>query len=743
MNILESFGIGKKSCTAERVIPKFNFEDKNLVSFMYCMVCRQLSLDGYEYNESLLHQVFTEEEFKKIGSIYIDVVKEKEPKKFERFRRKDDSYDFHEIVHSFCASLKNKPELYFGILDYACSQKLENVFNNENPFTRIKNSFFMANFANTFNLNDSEITFLLLNLFSYKNIWFLPEPLSFENKIKICSRFLPDSMILMEQYIKKLNKRFIKLALFSDDWKVSDYVYNYFTGNVYPFKVTDLHAQEFSDYYSMDSIAAENYGDILMTDEFVLKCKKLRKGCYITVSNADTFRSKNFVTYINHCNKLFTAEISSEISNFDKSAFIFFLIAVSSQVQGLDVVLLLGKNILLNFFKADTEKNNTIRIFTSSAQNKKEPAPETPYDLFQYIHTPVFLLTDSLNSEEAKLVNGELKTVYNWDLKNPVQKEYEEQFMEFLRTKEIDEALILYMAKECSHLQIAPEKWNDIATLVSILKSPSCEKVMQLINANYSSSDLKKNIRKNSHYSLDALKTTEPVENIVKDLQNAEKWQSKEYDSESGIRILNYGPSGTGKTAFVENTAKLLDKPLKIVRASEILGMYVGETEKNIKQAFEDAAETNSILLIDEADSFLHSRGDNVNRHNDSKVNEFLVQMERFPGILFCNTNLPDNLDSATDRRFHMKIGFEPLDKEGISLLCKSYFEKYEFSEQQINEIYNSGEVTPGDFGSLFGRMRFTDPDDVTADFICDELIKVVKGKKRSWKNRKAIGFGG
>lgn len=742
MNILKNQTQVDAGFLSGRIIPRYNFADRSFVSYVYCMVCQQLNLDGHEYEESLLRQVFTEDELKRIGSIYIDKVKEKEPEKFEKFFRRDNSYEFGEIVRSFCDSLKERPDLYFGILYFGCNQKLENIFNHGNPLKRIALSNYMMNFANTFNLNDVEIIFLILNLFGHKNFWFLPDPLPVENKIKLCARFLPDMKILNEAYINKINKKFIRLGLFSDDWEVCDYVYSYFSGNPYPFKVNTLYSYEFSDYYSMDAIATENYKHIQMTEKIVSECKKIKKGCYITVSNSDEFRSKNFITYYNLCNEIITLEITSETENFDKADFVFFLIAASSQLQNGMGVLLLGKTVLSDFFLEKSKNHNTIKIFTSS-QKENEPASKISYDLFQYIDCPVFLLTDSLDSDESKVLNKELKIVYNWDLKNPPQKEYEQQLKQFLNNKKIEDRLIESTAKECKHLQVSPEKWDDIATLVSILKDSSDYEVKQLIEANFHTFDSKKNIRKNKHYSLSALKTTEPVENIVKALQNAEKWQSDEYNSESGIRILNYGASGTGKTAFVENTAKLLDKPLKIVRASDILGMYVGETEKNIKQAFEEAAETNSILLIDEADSFLHSRGDNVNRHNDSKVNEFLVQMERFPGILFCNTNLPDNLDSATDRRFHMKIGFESLDKEGISLLCKSYFDQFEFTERQINEIYDAGDVTPGDFGSLFGRMRFTDPDDVNADFICDELIKVVKGKKRSWENKKSIGFCG
>ena len=144
--------------------------------------------------------------------------------------------------------------------------------------------------------------------------------------------------------------------------------------------------------------------------------------------------------------------------------------------------------------------------------------------------------------------------------------------------------------------------------------------------------------------------------------------------------------------------------------------------------------------MIDEADSFLHSRGDSINRHNDLKVNEFLVQMERFKGILFCNTNLPEALDKATDRRFHFKIEFKPLTKAGVEILCKKYFEAFKISKNQINQIYSSGEVCPGDFGALYGKIRFMAQEKMNAEYITQELCSIVKSKNRSWE-RKTIGF--
>ena len=70
------------------------------------------------------------------------------------------------------------------------------------------------------------------------------------------------------------------------------------------------------------------------------------------------------------------------------------------------------------------------------------------------------------------------------------------------------------------------------------------------------------------------------------------------------LNILLYGAPGTGKTEFVRYLARKLNRNLVIKRASDLLGMYVGQTEANIKAAFEEAEESKSILFFDEADSF-------------------------------------------------------------------------------------------------------------------------------------------
>jgi AAA+ superfamily predicted ATPase len=126
-------------------------------------------------------------------------------------------------------------------------------------------------------------------------------------------------------------------------------------------------------------------------------------------------------------------------------------------------------------------------------------------------------------------------------------------------------------------------------------------------------------------------------------------------------RLCLFGPPGTGKTAFGKEVARQLDKELLVRRASDLLGAYVGDTEKAIAAMFEQAERDGSVLLIDEAESFLFDRAGANHRWEVSHVNEFLTRMEDFSGVMICSTNLANRLDGASGRRFDLQIEFRPL----------------------------------------------------------------------------------
>lgn len=122
-----------------------------------------------------------------------------------------------------------------------------------------------------------------------------------------------------------------------------------------------------------------------------------------------------------------------------------------------------------------------------------------------------------------------------------------------------------------------------------------------------------------------------------------------------------YGAPGTGKTALAEHIARSLDKPLLIKQASDLMSKFVGETEQNMAAMFREAEAEKSVLLLDEADSFLQDRRGAQRNYEVTEVNEMLQGMERFAGIFVCTTNLMDRIDQAALRRFAFKIRFKPL----------------------------------------------------------------------------------
>ena len=68
------------------------------------------------------------------------------------------------------------------------------------------------------------------------------------------------------------------------------------------------------------------------------------------------------------------------------------------------------------------------------------------------------------------------------------------------------------------------------------------------------------------------------------------------------------GPPGTGKSAFVRYLAERLGLEVVQKRASDLMSMWVGETEQRIAAAFARRGTPSAFLVFDEADSLLADR---------------------------------------------------------------------------------------------------------------------------------------
>lgn len=178
-------------------------------------------------------------------------------------------------------------------------------------------------------------------------------------------------------------------------------------------------------------------------------------------------------------------------------------------------------------------------------------------------------------------------------------------------------------------------------------------------------------------------------------------------------RLCIYGPPGTGKTAFGKWLAQELDVPHLVLKASEILSPYLGETEQKMARAFEMADQQNAVLQFDEVDSFLQDRQKASKQWEVTQVNEMLTQMENFQGVFIASTNLFQNLDEASLRRFDMAIKFDFMKTDAAwqtFIKTCSILGVPDAQQAQKNRLARLTQLTPGDFEQAVRRARLLRP---------------------------------
>lgn len=127
------------------------------------------------------------------------------------------------------------------------------------------------------------------------------------------------------------------------------------------------------------------------------------------------------------------------------------------------------------------------------------------------------------------------------------------------------------------------------------------------------------------------------------------------------ISALFSGPPGTGKTMAAQVVASTLGLELYRIDLSQIADKYVGETEKRLKDVFDQVQKSQMILLFDEADALFGRRtdaGDAMEKYANTQVSYLLQRIEEYTGIVLMTTNLVSNIDSAFLRRFRYHIQF-------------------------------------------------------------------------------------
>ncbi|XCN71283.1 MAG: ATP-binding protein [Candidatus Electrothrix aestuarii] len=139
----------------------------------------------------------------------------------------------------------------------------------------------------------------------------------------------------------------------------------------------------------------------------------------------------------------------------------------------------------------------------------------------------------------------------------------------------------------------------------------------------------------------------------------------------AGGGVLLYGPPGCGKTMIARAVAGECGVPFHAVGISQVLNMWVGESEKQVAKIFTVAREkAPSILFFDELDALGYSRSKARSDHTRTLVNEFLAQLDGAGAsnerlLILAATNMPWDIDTAMKRpgRFSRQLFISPPDE--------------------------------------------------------------------------------
>jgi hypothetical protein len=129
----------------------------------------------------------------------------------------------------------------------------------------------------------------------------------------------------------------------------------------------------------------------------------------------------------------------------------------------------------------------------------------------------------------------------------------------------------------------------------------------------------------------------------------------------SSLSALFAGPSGVGKSMAAQVIARDLGVNLLVVDLAALTSKYVGETAKNLSQAFAQARSAGAALIFEEADAIFARRTeikDANDRHANADTSHLLHLMETHEGLVILSTNRRANIDPAFLRRLRHTVEF-------------------------------------------------------------------------------------
>ena len=158
-------------------------------------------------------------------------------------------------------------------------------------------------------------------------------------------------------------------------------------------------------------------------------------------------------------------------------------------------------------------------------------------------------------------------------------------------------------------------------------------------------------------------------ENLIIAMINPEKFSKMGIKPPKGA--LLYGPPGCGKTLLARALATESSGNMILVRGSEILSKWVGESEKAIREIFRKAKSSSPcVIIFDELDSLAKFKSGEENGVGETVLSQLLTEMEDGSAsrvVVIGISNRPDIIDGSVLRtgRLDLRIFIQPPDERG------------------------------------------------------------------------------
>jgi SpoVK/Ycf46/Vps4 family AAA+-type ATPase len=189
---------------------------------------------------------------------------------------------------------------------------------------------------------------------------------------------------------------------------------------------------------------------------------------------------------------------------------------------------------------------------------------------------------------------------------------------------------------------------------------------------------------------------------IIHPLQHPDLY--KAYGKPIGGGILLYGPPGCGKTHLARATAGEIRAGFIAVGISDVLDMWIGNSERNLHELFEQARRNAPcVLFFDEVDALGASRADMRQHAGRMLINQFLSEMDGVKssneGILILGaTNAPWHLDSAFRRpgRFDRILFVPPPDAAARAAILRVHLRGKPIEDIDFDQLAKKAEAFSG-----------------------------------------------